>query len=82
MLLAAAFVSYAAPFNMPLRESLVREQWLPDIASRCIPLSEGIAPLDMLTDDATKVGRGSRDFEGTACVRGGGSLCWECFVCM
>ena len=56
VLLAAAFVSYASPFNMPLREALVKEAWLPDIAQRGIPMSEGVRPLDMLTDDATKVG--------------------------
>ncbi|KAI8473051.1 MAG: flagellar outer dynein arm heavy chain beta [Monoraphidium minutum] len=54
VLLAAAFVSYAGPFNMAFRKQLVDERWLPDITQRGIPLSAGIKPLDMLTDDSTK----------------------------
>ena len=55
MLLAAAFVSYAGPFNAAFRQRLVEEAWLPDIAARpAIPLSAGARPLDLLTDDATK----------------------------
>lgn len=59
VLLAAAFVSYGGPFNMPLREELVKEKWHPDILARSIPMSDGITPLEMLTDDATKVWMGS-----------------------
>lgn len=54
VLLAAAFVSYAGPFNMQLRVQLVQEKWTPDMARRGIPMSEGIKPLDMLTDDSAK----------------------------
>lgn len=32
-LLAAAFVSYAGPFTIPFRNSLVQERWLPDLVS-------------------------------------------------
>ncbi|GBF97683.1 flagellar outer dynein arm heavy chain beta [Raphidocelis subcapitata] len=53
-LLAAAFVSYAGPFNMAFRQQLVTERWLPDILERGIPISKGIKPLDLLTDDSTK----------------------------
>jgi len=48
-MLAAAFVSYAGPFNMTLRQQLVEQQWRPDLVERCIPLSDGIKPLDLLT---------------------------------
>lgn len=48
-MLAAAFVSYAGPFNMTLRQQLVEQKWRPDLIERCIPLSEGIKPLDLLT---------------------------------
>jgi hypothetical protein len=41
VLLAAAFVSYAGPFNMAFRQQLVGERWLPDIIERGIPLSAG-----------------------------------------
>jgi dynein heavy chain len=41
VLLAAAFVSYAGPFNMAFRKQLVDERWLPDIVTRGIPLSAG-----------------------------------------
>ena len=54
VLLAAAFVSYAGPFNALLRKELVEEKWLPDIRERGIPISDQIAPLDLLTDDSTK----------------------------
>lgn len=56
VLLAAAFVSYAGPFNAPLRHSLVEHKWLPDIRERGIPTSDSIDPLDLLTDDSTKAG--------------------------
>jgi hypothetical protein len=54
VLLAAAFVSYAGPFNMALRSQLVEERWLPDLIDRKIPLSEGVRPLDLLTDDSAR----------------------------
>ncbi|PNW78281.1 hypothetical protein CHLRE_09g403800v5 [Chlamydomonas reinhardtii] len=54
VLIASAFVSYAGPFNMQFRKSLVDEKWLPDIIERQIPMTQGIRPLDLLTDDATK----------------------------
>jgi hypothetical protein len=41
VLLAAAFVSYAGPFNMAFRKQLVDERWLPDIVARGIPISPG-----------------------------------------
>ena len=54
-LLAAAFVSYAGPFNMSYRRALVADKWLPDLLGRAIPLTPGVMPLDVLTTDATKV---------------------------
>jgi dynein heavy chain len=54
VLLASAFVSYAGPFNMLLRNQLVEERWRPDLIQRNIPLSEGIKPLDILTDDTAR----------------------------
>ena len=54
-LLAAAFVSYAGPFSIPFRRALVLDKWLPDLHERAIPLSEGVTPLDILTNDAAKV---------------------------
>ena len=56
-LLAAAFVSYAGPFNMAFRRALVADKWLPDLLARAIPLTPGIMPLDVLTTDAMKVTR-------------------------
>lgn len=55
-LLAAAFVSYAGPFNMEFRKRLVNEKWLPDLTERQIPLTTGFLPLDMLADESSKVG--------------------------
>lgn len=54
MLLAAAFVSYAGPFNMFFRKQLVDDNWLPDLLQRGIPSTQGIRPLDLLTDDTRK----------------------------
>ena len=54
-LLAAAFVSYAGPFNMEFRKRLVSEKWLPDLTERQIPLTSGFMPLDMLADESSKV---------------------------
>ena len=54
-LLAAAFVSYAGPFNMEFRKRLVMEKWLPDLTERQIPLTTGFLPLDMLADESSKV---------------------------
>ena len=54
-LLAAAFVSYAGPFNMQFRKRLVTEKWLPDLIERVIPMTTGVMPLDMLASDSSKV---------------------------
>jgi dynein heavy chain len=54
VLLAAAFVSYAGPFNMLFRQQLVNEKWTPDLIERAVPMSPGVKPLDLLTTDASK----------------------------
>eukprot|EP00879_Flechtneria_rotunda_P029616 GHRR01032042.1.p1 GENE.GHRR01032042.1~~GHRR01032042.1.p1 ORF type:complete len:1612 (+),score=608.41 GHRR01032042.1:122-4837(+) len=54
VLLAAAFVSYAGPFNMLLRNQLVEQRWRPDLIERSIPMTDGIKPLDLLTDDTAR----------------------------
>jgi hypothetical protein len=41
VLLAAAFVSYAGPFNMQFRQQLVNEKWTPDLIERAIPMTQG-----------------------------------------
>lgn len=48
--MASSFVSYAAPFNMMFRQNLLTEKWIPDLIERGIPMSQGIMPLDMLTN--------------------------------
>ena len=55
VMLAAAFVSYAGPFNAKFRQDLVLQQWLPDLQERAIPLTQGIMPLDILANDTEKV---------------------------
>ena len=56
ILVAAAFVSYAGPFNSMYRRRLIEEFWIPDVVQREVPMTEGVHPLDMLTDDAKKAG--------------------------
>ncbi|GMH57655.1 hypothetical protein TL16_g02438 [Triparma laevis f. inornata] len=52
VLLSAAFVSYVGAFGASFREMLWKNTWLPDLISREIPLTEGIDPLNVLTNDA------------------------------
>jgi dynein heavy chain len=40
VMVAAAFVSYAGPFNMQFRMQLVNDKWLPDLVERQIPMSQ------------------------------------------
>lgn len=54
-LLAAAFASYAGPFDMTSRRRIVNEIWLPDLQQRAIPMSSAMSPLDILTTNALKV---------------------------
>lgn len=54
VLIAAAFVSYAGPFNAPFRKALVAEKWVPDLISRGIPITEGKAVLDLLATDSQR----------------------------
>ena len=51
-LLAAEFISYIAPFTANYRLKLWKDQWIPDIRSRSIPITEDITPLDILTNNA------------------------------
>jgi len=51
-LLASAFVSYVGAFPEQLRATLTSDLWTSDIAAREIPLTPGIMPLQVLTDDA------------------------------
>jgi dynein heavy chain len=54
VLLAASFVSYIGPFSMPFRKGLVNEKWLVDLVERSIPMSEGLTPLDVLSNDTLR----------------------------
>ena len=51
VLLASAFVSYIGAFNSEFRRTLTNDMWLPDLIAREIPTSEGLEPLDILTDE-------------------------------
>lgn len=52
-LLSSAFTSYIGAFDGKFRLRLWKDMWLPDMISREIPFTEGIKPLDMLTDEAS-----------------------------
>jgi len=47
-LVSAAFVSYIGPFSYTFRNRLWGGNWIPDIAERKIPCTEGIDPLMVL----------------------------------
>ena len=52
VLLASAFVSYIGAFTTKFRQELWEKKWLPDIKDKKIPITEGIAPLKILTTEA------------------------------
>ena len=50
-MLAAGFVSYVGAFDQQNREALWKDTWTPDLEERKIPLTKGVDPLSMLTND-------------------------------
>ncbi|XP_042563212.1 dynein axonemal heavy chain 11-like [Clupea harengus] len=55
VLLTAAFISYAGSFSKKYRHELLENLWRPFLRSQKvpIPMTEGLDPVSMLTDDAT-----------------------------
>ncbi|KAG9349499.1 hypothetical protein JZ751_027944, partial [Albula glossodonta] len=55
VLLTSAFISYAGSFSKKYRHELVENLWMPFLRSQKIPIpmTEGLDPVCMLTDDAT-----------------------------
>ncbi|XP_019728452.1 dynein heavy chain 11, axonemal isoform X3 [Hippocampus comes] len=53
--LTSAFVSYMGYFTMQYRAVLLNEKWIPFLKSQkvSVPLTDGLDPIIMLTDDAT-----------------------------
>jgi dynein heavy chain len=52
VMLAASFVSYLGSFNAGFRDYLWKECWLQDLKARDIPLSAGLDPLWLLSNDS------------------------------
>eukprot|EP01041_Mallomonas_annulata_P000386 gene386-700_t len=50
-MLAAGFVSYVGAFDQNNREHLWKSTWYVDVEERKIPLTKGVDPLSMLTND-------------------------------
>ena len=50
-MLAAGFVSYVGSFDQVNRQFLWKLTWTPDLEERKIPLTPGVDPLSMLTND-------------------------------
>jgi len=50
-MLAAGFVSYVGAFDQENRNELWKNVWTPDLIGKAIPLTAGVDPLDMLTND-------------------------------
>ncbi|KAI2663319.1 Dynein axonemal heavy chain 11 [Labeo rohita] len=55
VLLTAAFISYAGSFSKRYRHELLHNLWMPYLRTQKvpIPMTEGLDPISMLTDDAT-----------------------------
>ena len=54
VLLGAAFVSYIGAFGSAFRKRLTTDFWIADLVRREIPMTPGIEPLDLLTNDSQK----------------------------
>ena len=52
VLLASAFVSYIGPFSKTFRLELQNDKWRTFLQAKGVPMSEGVDPLSVLTDDA------------------------------
>ena len=50
-MVAAGFVSYLGAFNQEIREELWKDEWMKDLMDRKIPMTDGIDPLSMLTNE-------------------------------
>ncbi|KAI5108711.1 dynein beta chain, ciliary, partial [Silurus meridionalis] len=55
VLLTAAFISYAGSFSKRYRYELLHNLWMPYLRTQKVPvpMTEGLDPISMLTDDAT-----------------------------
>jgi dynein heavy chain, axonemal len=53
VLLAAAFISYAGPFNKKFRDIMINTNFLKFMKDQKIPMSSKINPVDILSDEAT-----------------------------
>ncbi len=51
-MIASAFASYIGAFPTAYRDDLVFAKWIPDLAEKTIPMTEGITPLKVLANDA------------------------------
>jgi len=51
-LVSAAFVSYIGPFSYLFRAELWKNQWIPDISEKNIPITPGVDPLEVLANAA------------------------------
>jgi dynein heavy chain len=51
-LVSAAFVSYIGPFSYLFRAELWKNQWIPDITEKTIPITPGVDPLEVLANAA------------------------------
>jgi dynein heavy chain, axonemal len=50
-MLASGFVSYVGAFDSDNRNTLWKTVWTPDLEAKRIPLTPGVDPLDLLTND-------------------------------
>ena len=75
VLLASAFVSYVGPFTKKYRDEMINEVFIPFLISNQIPMTEGLRPLSILTDEATVAAWNSQNLPSDPVSTENGAIC-------
>eukprot|EP00903_Cladosiphon_okamuranus_P006208 g6103.t2 len=77
-MLASGFVSYVGAFDQANRDILWKNVWTPDIEERKIPLTPGVDPLDLLTNDGNNAKMTSEGLPADRISLENGSIITNC----
>ena len=75
VLLASAFVSYVGPFIKKYRDELINDIFTPFLISNQIPMTEGLKPLSILTDEATVAAWNNQNLPSDPVSTENGAIC-------